>query len=51
MRVWPKCGHPRTPENSQSVGDDRLRCKICRREIARRSDRKCRRGPMQEAKQ
>lgn len=38
------CGHPRTEANSQSVGQAQgQRCKICRRAIASRSAKKCRR--------
>lgn len=36
MSAWP-CGHPRTPENTQSVGESGQRCRECRRAIARRS--------------
>ena len=32
-REWP-CGHPRTPENTQSIGVAGLRCRECRRQIA-----------------
>lgn len=34
------CGHPRTPENSQSIGVAGVRCKACRRRIARESGRR-----------
>jgi len=30
-----KCGHPRTPENTQSGHRQSKRCKICHREAAR----------------
>lgn len=39
-RVWRRCGHPFTAENRVSVGDGRMRCKICRRAIALRSKAK-----------
>lgn len=31
---WAHCGHPRTPENTQKVGNAGVRCKICRRRIS-----------------
>lgn len=34
LGVWP-CGHPRTPENSQSVGKAGLRCRECRQHVTR----------------
>lgn len=34
--TWPNCGHPRTDENTQSVGVAGVRCRICRREISNR---------------
>lgn len=33
---WP-CGHERTPENTQSLGNAGKRCRKCRRSIAQRS--------------
>lgn len=33
--LWP-CGHPRIPENTQSIGKAGVRCRECRRKIARR---------------
>lgn len=37
LETWP-CGHERTPENTQSVGDrNGVRCRTCRRETARKS--------------
>lgn len=36
--TWPKCGHPKTPENTRRVGKAGVRCRECRRKIdARRS--------------
>ena len=36
--VWPQCGHPLTPENTQRVGIGQgLRCRLCRRETSNRS--------------
>lgn len=32
---WPKCGHPRTPENTQGGHRQSDRCKVCHREAAR----------------
>lgn len=34
--VWPNCGHPRTPENTQRVGVAGDRCKRCRNEMHQR---------------
>lgn len=39
LGLWP-CGHPRTEENSQTIGKAGVRCKECRRQIARRWNRK-----------
>ena len=40
--TW-RCGHPKTAENTQSVGKDNgTRCKTCRQEISRRSAARCR---------
>lgn len=33
--IWP-CGHERTEENTQAIGKAGVRCKLCRRAIARR---------------
>lgn len=33
-RSWP-CGHPRTADNTQSVGSAGVRCRECRRVISR----------------
>lgn len=33
---WP-CGHPKTPENIQSVGAAGWRCRTCRLKIGQRS--------------
>jgi hypothetical protein len=38
---WP-CGHPRTLDNTQSVGSAGVRCRECRRKIARESARRAR---------
>lgn len=39
--VWPQCGHPWTPENTQRLGvGEKPRCRICRRDTANRSARK-----------
>jgi len=39
--LWP-CGHPRSPGNTQSVGKGgQVRCRECRRRIARESRRRC----------
>lgn len=32
--TW-RCGHPKTPANTQAVGKGRVRCRICRRRTAR----------------
>jgi hypothetical protein len=32
--TWP-CGHPKTEANSQPVGSAGLRCRVCRRKLAR----------------
>jgi hypothetical protein len=32
--TWP-CGHPKTDENTQSVGVGRVACRECRRRITR----------------
>lgn len=32
---WP-CGHPKTDENTQSVGKAGVRCRVCRRQITLR---------------
>jgi len=32
---WPKCGHPRTPENTQHSPRQAARCKECHRQLAR----------------
>lgn len=37
--LWP-CGHARTRDNEQSIGAGGLRCRICRREIVRKSLRR-----------
>lgn len=38
--AWP-CGHPRTPENTQTIGmGNGVRCRECRRAIARESARR-----------
>jgi len=34
--VWPNCGHPRTPENTQHVGVAGDRCRQCRNEMHQR---------------
>lgn len=34
--VWPNCGHPRTPENTQRVGVAGDRCRTCRNEMHKR---------------
>jgi hypothetical protein len=34
--VWPNCGHPRTPENTQRVGVAGDRCRQCRNEMHKR---------------
>lgn len=33
--VWPTCGHPKTPANTQHIGKSGDRCRICRRRITR----------------
>lgn len=38
---WP-CGHPRTSENTQAIGEAGIRCRTCRRTIAREWARKAR---------
>lgn len=41
VTTWPRCGHPRTPENTQSIGrGGQVRCKTCRRVTARESARR-----------
>lgn len=39
--TWRVCGHPKTPENTRRVGNNEVRCRICRTIIDHRSrDRK-----------
>jgi len=38
--VWPICLHPKTPANTQKIGKDRVRCRLCRRKITRESNRR-----------
>lgn len=45
---WP-CGHPRTRDNTQSIGrGGQTRCKICRRVTARESARRRRKAGLLE---
>jgi hypothetical protein len=37
--TW-RCGHPKTPINTQHIGKSGDRCRICRRRIAREHDRR-----------
>ena len=36
LGVWPFCGHPKTPENTQHVGCAGERCRACRQDITYR---------------
>lgn len=47
--LWP-CGHPRTPENTQSIGVAGVRCRECRRVIALRSHNKRKPAPKRQPK-
>ena len=38
--TWPNCGHPKTPENTQHIGKAGDRCRLCRRQINRESERR-----------
>jgi hypothetical protein len=29
--TWPKCGHPRTDENTRRIGNGRVACRQCRK--------------------
>ena len=42
---WP-CGHPKTEVNTQSVGKAGVRCRLCRRAIARKYQRLERGAPV-----
>jgi hypothetical protein len=43
--TWPRCGHPKTPENTAPAGE-RRRCRECKRAVDRKAYRQ---GPDYES--